>query len=108
MNFAQFLREHFFVEHLLWLLLHGLPDNMLVSVYSLDYHSKVNTKHVFFTVMVYDMKMLMFGLKNVSKSYLSTYKTVSVRFLKPIDQPSLENKRAGDPNKVVHYNIFFL
>ena len=58
--------------------------------------------------MVYDMKMLTFGLKNVSTLNLSTYKTVSVRILEPINQPSLENKNAGDPNKVVHYNILFL
>ena len=58
--------------------------------------------------MVYDMKMLTFGLKNVSTLNLSTYKTVSVRILEPINQPSLENKSAGDPNKVVHYNILFL
>ena len=64
----------------------------------------------FFTVMVYDMKMLMlmFALKSVSTLYLSTYKTVSVRFLEPADQPSVENKSAGDPNTVVHYNILFL
>ena len=58
--------------------------------------------------MVYDMKMLTFGLKNVSTLNLSTYKTVSVRILEPINQPSLENKSAGDSNKVVHYNILFL